>query len=151
AYPTVTNVATVSYAGDNNPLNNTARRPTTVRHAFPVTVIPSPTSTARTSPGVPSATQTPTRTPTPTATPTVGNVTATDLSLVKTTGGPFTVGGNGVYLLTVTNVGSGTTNAATTVIDALPSGLSFVSASGSGWTCTASGQTVSCVTGGGIP
>ena len=44
----------------------------------------------------------------------------------------------------MSNNGTGATSGITKVIDTLPSGLSYVSASGAGWTCGAVGQTVSC-------
>jgi uncharacterized repeat protein (TIGR01451 family) len=137
AYPTITNTATVAYAGDTNTANDTAQRPTTVRLAFGT-----PLATATVA-GVRTSTPTPTFTPAPTA----GNAAATDLSLGKTTSGPFSVGSNGVYSLTVTNVGAADTNAPITVTDTLPNGLSFVSADGgTRWSCSSSGQTVTCTT-----
>ena len=49
---------------------------------------------------------------------------------------------NGSYTLTVTNNGPNATNAPTTLVDTLPTGLSFVSGSGAGWSFSASGSTV---------
>jgi uncharacterized repeat protein (TIGR01451 family) len=70
----------------------------------------------------------------------------TDLTIDKAHTGDFTRGTNEEYSLTVTNSGSGATNADVTISDVLPSGLTFVSGTGDGWnSCTASGQTVSCV------
>jgi len=40
---------------------------------------------------------------------------------------------------------------ATTVTDILPAGLSFISGTGTGWSCSSSGQTVSCTNSGPIP
>lgn len=77
-----------------------------------------------------------------------GTVTPPDLTLTKSHAGNFTVGSNGVYSLTVTNAGFGSTTGAITVTDNLPPGLSFVSGTGAGWSCTASGQTVSCTNNG---
>jgi uncharacterized repeat protein (TIGR01451 family) len=137
AYPTITNTATVAYAADTNSANDTAQRPTTVRLAFRSPVATATVAGARTS----------TPTPTPTPTPAAGNAAATDLSLGKTTSGTFAVGSNGVYALTVTNVGAAATNAPITVTDTLPNGLSFVSADGgTRWSCSSSGQTVTCTT-----
>ncbi|HEY3132278.1 MAG TPA: hypothetical protein VGL91_22675 [Acidobacteriota bacterium] len=65
-----------------------------------------------------------------------------DLTISKTHTGNFTVRSNGTYTLTVSNVGSSPSSGVTTVTDSLPAGLSFVSAGGSGWTSSASGQTV---------
>ncbi len=67
-----------------------------------------------------------------------------DLGLTKTHAGSFTVGTNGVYALTVTNGGTGDTTTAITVTDALPTGLSYVSGTGTGWTCGAAAQMVTC-------
>lgn len=68
----------------------------------------------------------------------------TDLTVVKSHTGNFTEGTNGTYSLTVNNIG-GTASAGTiTVVDTLPTGLTFVSAAGTGWTCSNSGQTVTC-------
>ncbi|MEW6164182.1 MAG: DUF6701 domain-containing protein [Pseudomonadota bacterium] len=77
-----------------------------------------------------------------------GNDTATDsrtaleadLSL-DMTGGSLTPGSNATYTLTVSNGGPDTHSGTITVSDVLPSGLTFVSATGTGWTCNSS---VSC-------
>ncbi|MFN8571509.1 MAG: hypothetical protein U0132_05580 [Gemmatimonadaceae bacterium] len=71
---------------------------------------------------------------------------APDLSLAKTHTGSFVVGSNGSYQLTVSNVGAGATTGPVTVTDALPTGLTFVSGSGTGWSCSAVAQTVTCTT-----
>ncbi|MGQ0646599.1 MAG: DUF7507 domain-containing protein [Gemmatimonadaceae bacterium] len=68
-----------------------------------------------------------------------------DIAVTKTHTGNFVVGQNGTYTITVTNIGDLGTFGATTMSDVLPAGLGFVSASGTGWTCGASGQTVSCI------
>jgi uncharacterized repeat protein (TIGR01451 family) len=139
AYPTVTNRASVSYAGDTNTANNTSRRPTTIRRgrltapARPTPTIPAPAGTA-----------TPTRTPT--STPLMA-AAATDVLITKTIGKPLAVGATGSYVLTVANAGAATTNVPITVTDGLPPSLGFVSATGTGWTCSANGLEVSCHTG----
>jgi uncharacterized repeat protein (TIGR01451 family)/LPXTG-motif cell wall-anchored protein len=61
----------------------------------------------------------------------------TDLSLTKTGPGTMTVGAVTSYTLVVTNDGGQA--GGTTVADQLPANLQFVSAAGTGWTCTASG------------
>ena len=67
-----------------------------------------------------------------------------DLIVAKSHTGNFTEGTNGTYSLTVGNIG-GTASAGTiTVVDTLPTGLTFVSAAGTGWTCSNAGQTVTC-------
>lgn len=53
---------------------------------------------------------------------------------------------NGVYIITVGNIGLGPTAGTVTVVDDLPTGLTPTGASGAGWTCTVSGQRVSCST-----
>ena len=63
---------------------------------------------------------------------------------VSTSHGTFTEGGNGSYEVTVTNVGGYPTSGPITVTDVLPDGLTYTGATGSGWTCSASGQTVTC-------
>ena len=45
------------------------------------------------------------------------------------------MGVNGVYTLTVRNVGSGSIAGLITVTDTVPAGLTLVSAAGSGWAC----------------
>jgi uncharacterized repeat protein (TIGR01451 family) len=68
-----------------------------------------------------------------------------DLSLTKTHVGNFTVGGSNVYTLTVANLAGNQREDNTVVVtDTLPAGLTFVSGVGTGWTCGASGQTVTC-------
>ncbi|HVF42398.1 MAG TPA: hypothetical protein VM936_05290 [Pyrinomonadaceae bacterium] len=67
-----------------------------------------------------------------------------DVTIAKTHSGNFTQGQNGTYTLAVGNVGGAATSGTVTVSDTLPAGLSYVSATGTGWTCGASGQTVTC-------
>lgn len=72
---------------------------------------------------------------------------AVDLSIATTHNGNFVAGQQGQYTITVSN-GSGQgierEDNNITVTDTLPAGLQFVSAAGSGWTCGAAGQTVTC-------
>jgi uncharacterized repeat protein (TIGR01451 family) len=69
---------------------------------------------------------------------------AANLRLTKTHVGDFTQGqSNAAYTIKVFNDG-GVTTAPFTVTDTLPTGLTFVSGSGTNWSCTAVGQTVSC-------
>src|SRR5713101_4126077 len=70
-------------------------------------------------------------------------------TITKTDNGPFTVGTNGTYTLTVTNTGGTATSSTITVTDTLPAGLTFI-VGGTGWTCSASGQTVTCTNAGPI-
>jgi uncharacterized repeat protein (TIGR01451 family) len=62
-------------------------------------------------------------------------VHAPDLTVKKTHTGSFTPGQNGVYTITVGNVGTGPTSGTVSVVDNLPAGMSPVSMSGSGWSC----------------
>jgi uncharacterized repeat protein (TIGR01451 family) len=69
-----------------------------------------------------------------------------DLAMRKDAVGEFAPGGTGSYVLTVTNVGRVATKGTSTIVDPLPAGVSFVSAAGPGWSCSANGQTVTCTT-----
>ncbi len=59
----------------------------------------------------------------------------------------FTVGQQGTYRLEVTNTSAEPSRGTTTVTDTLPAGLTYVSATGSGWACDADGQVVTCTSG----
>ncbi|MDQ3952506.1 MAG: Ig-like domain-containing protein, partial [Actinomycetota bacterium] len=87
--------------------------------------------------------------------PSAGNNTATDattvadpgeadLVLTKTRDDVMTPGTQETYTLRARNDGPGTVVGPVTVTDVLPQGLTYVSATGDGWTCGASGQTVTC-------
>ncbi|HST50569.1 MAG TPA: DUF11 domain-containing protein [Pyrinomonadaceae bacterium] len=78
------------------------------------------------------------------ATDTDSIVSAADLSITKTAVTTFAVGNNAGYTLTVHNAGPQSATGTITVTDALPSGLSYVSATGTGWTCSNAGGTVTC-------
>ena len=67
-----------------------------------------------------------------------------DLSITKTNSAVFVSGANGTYAITVMNNGPDATAEPVTVTDVLPTGESFVSASGTGWTCSNTSGTVSC-------
>ncbi|WP_435745934.1 LPXTG cell wall anchor domain-containing protein [Nocardioides sp. SYSU DS0663] len=68
-----------------------------------------------------------------------------DLGIVKTlVTTPVVAGERVTYELAVTNHGPATSPAAIVVSDTLPTGLTFVSAAGTGWTCGATGQVVTC-------
>jgi len=68
-----------------------------------------------------------------------------DVMILKTHVGNFTVGVNGAFTLTVTNVGGTPTFGTITVADNVPAELTVVSAGGTGWNCSAiAGQNVSC-------
>lgn len=74
-------------------------------------------------------------------TTTVGSA---DLTLSKTASSTFVRGSTGTYTLTVTNSGDAASSGTITVTDVLPTGLSYSGFSGAGWSCSASGQTVTC-------
>lgn len=68
-----------------------------------------------------------------------------DLSITKSHAGNFAAGANGVYTLRVSNAaGRQREDNAVTVTDTLPAGLTFVSGTGTGWTCSAAGPVVTC-------
>ena len=69
-----------------------------------------------------------------------------DLTVAKTDNGPFTKGTNGTYTITVSNIGTLPSTGTITVVDTLPTGLTYVSGTGTGWTgnCGAVGQVVTC-------
>ncbi len=67
-----------------------------------------------------------------------------DLALTKTSLDEFVAGETGRYELTVTNVGPNEDPADITVVDTLPTGVTFVSGAGDGWTCAVVDQVVTC-------
>ncbi|MEZ5158118.1 MAG: isopeptide-forming domain-containing fimbrial protein [Candidatus Nanopelagicales bacterium] len=87
----------------------------------------------------------------PPATSTVDVVAKSDLAIFKThNGGPWTIGKKGTWNVRVVNNGPSDNPGPITVVDNLPRGNEFLSAAGDGWTCTASGRTVTCVYGAGL-
>lgn len=156
----VTTLVEVSYANDLNSANNVASRSTSVRlgpcqptrtptstptvpTATPTAIVPTATPTQPGPTAPPTITHTPTATPSATASPSPIPA-STDLALSKTVLGSFRVGSTGSYFLVVTNNGPAATNIPFTISDPLPNGLTYLSASGTGWSCSASGQNVSC-------
>jgi len=68
-----------------------------------------------------------------------------DLKVTKSHVGNFTRGTVASYTITVSNVSLyGATSGVVTMDDTLPLGISPTSATGTGWSCSVSGQTVSC-------
>ena len=68
-----------------------------------------------------------------------------DLRIVKSHTGAFDIGDSGgTFSLLVTNVGTATVSDPVTVADSLPASLTYRSASGVNWNCSASGQDVTC-------
>jgi uncharacterized repeat protein (TIGR01451 family) len=80
----------------------------------------------------------------------VTNVPIANLALAKSHSGNFSTGANGSYTLTVSNAGPSAASGTTTVTDTLPAGFTFVSATGTGWSCSAAAQVVTCANGSGI-
>ncbi|HTU14841.1 MAG TPA: hypothetical protein VMF31_06570 [Solirubrobacterales bacterium] len=68
-----------------------------------------------------------------------------DLRIGKSHVGNMRAGTQADYTITIANRGPQPTTTTTTVTDVLPEGMTFVSASGTGWDCSASGQEVTCV------
>ncbi|MFN7220730.1 MAG: hypothetical protein ACK5UX_08840, partial [Burkholderiales bacterium] len=72
---------------------------------------------------------------------------APDLRLTKTSAATtLSVGAVASFTLTPSNAGNLATSGTVTVVDTLPVGLIYVAmgSGGTGWTCAASGQTVTC-------
>ncbi len=68
-----------------------------------------------------------------------------DFAITKSHGGgTLTRGGTASYTLQVTNVNTVASTGLVTINDTLPLGVTATSASGTGWTCSVSAQTVSC-------
>jgi len=80
----------------------------------------------------------------------VTNTPVSDLAISKTHIGNFYVGQNGTYTISVQNNGPNIEPGIITVTDTLPAGLSYISATGTGWSCNASGQTVTCTRAGNL-
>ena len=74
----------------------------------------------------------------------VPTLPVSDLSISMTRGGSLQVGQTASYALTVKNNGPYTEAGPITVTDTLPAGMSYTGSSGSGWTCNANGQVVTC-------
>jgi MSHA biogenesis protein MshQ len=74
----------------------------------------------------------------------IPNAPTSDLSLTISRNGELQVGRSTSYTLVVRNGGPSVESGPITVTDTLPTGLNFGSASGTGWTCSAAGQTVTC-------
>jgi uncharacterized repeat protein (TIGR01451 family) len=68
-----------------------------------------------------------------------------DVSITSSHTGNMGVGFNETFVIGIANVGTAATASAMTVTDTLPVGLTFVSATGIGWSCTASEQVVTCI------
>lgn len=71
-------------------------------------------------------------------------VAAADLQITKVAATGFAVGNTADYTLTVRNNGPQSAAGTITVSDALPSGLTYSTAFGTGWTCAHASGTVTC-------
>ncbi|MBL8114876.1 MAG: IPT/TIG domain-containing protein, partial [Acidobacteria bacterium] len=69
-----------------------------------------------------------------------------DLVISKTHAADFTAATNGAFNITVTNQGATANAAPITVTDSLPRGLTFLSGTGPGWTCSNVDALVTCTT-----
>lgn len=69
-----------------------------------------------------------------------------DFAVTKTHAGSFTAGQNGTYTISVRNTGTVVTVGTVTTTDTLPVGMTWVSGTGPGWTCSRSGVGVDIVT-----
>jgi uncharacterized repeat protein (TIGR01451 family) len=68
-----------------------------------------------------------------------------NLGITKTHSGNFVVGTTGSYTISVSNAaGVEPEDNSVTVTDTLPAGLTYVSATGTGWSCSNVAQTVTC-------
>lgn len=91
--------------------------------------------------------------------PTASNTVATPvqatvpgaLAVAKSHVGDFAAGGVAAYTLQVSNIGNTTVAGSTTVEDTLAPGLGYVSATGTGWSCGAVGQLVTCTSTDSVP
>lgn len=72
-------------------------------------------------------------------------VAAANVSITKTAANAFVMNSNDArYTLAVANAGPQSAAGTITVSDTLPAGLTFFSATGTNWTCSALGQVVTC-------
>jgi uncharacterized repeat protein (TIGR01451 family) len=67
-----------------------------------------------------------------------------DLTIAMTQVGTFATGSNATWTLTVSNISVKKTSGPIFVYDTLPAGFTYTSATGTNWSCSASGQIVTC-------
>lgn len=79
------------------------------------------------------------------------NVPLSDLAISLQVPAKMIVGRDAALTITVSNKGPSTANGPTVVTSTLPPGLSFVSGAGTGWSCSAVAQNVSCSHQGTVP
>jgi len=80
----------------------------------------------------------------------VTNTPVSDLAISKTHVGNFNVGQNATYTIAINNNGPIAETGPIVVTDTLPAGLSYISATGTGWACNASGQNITCTRNGSL-
>ena len=80
----------------------------------------------------------------------IPNVPVADLVLSLTRSGVFERGQAITYTLAAGNAGPGDELGPTTITTTLPAGLTYTGATGAGWTCNTSGQTLTCTRAGTI-
>lgn len=68
-----------------------------------------------------------------------------------TAGTGFASGGSATYTLSVHNNGPQSATGVITVTDTLPAGFTYTSGTGTGWSCSASGQVMTCTANGPVP
>jgi uncharacterized repeat protein (TIGR01451 family) len=68
-----------------------------------------------------------------------------DLSIFSTHAGNFGVGFDATYVVSIANRGLSATTSAMTLTDTLPTGVTYVSGIGNGWSCSSAQQVVTCV------
>jgi large repetitive protein len=68
---------------------------------------------------------------------------SSDMQIIKTLTSDLLAGSNSTWQILVRNAGPGTATGVS-VSDIMPAGLTYVSASGSGWSCSAVGSVVTC-------
>jgi uncharacterized repeat protein (TIGR01451 family) len=74
----------------------------------------------------------------------VRNTAVADLAVAKSHTGSFVAGQQEAYTIQTVNNGPNDATGTITITDTLPTGLSYVSGTGAGWSCGASGQDVTC-------
>jgi uncharacterized repeat protein (TIGR01451 family) len=74
----------------------------------------------------------------------VPNILGADLNLAMARVGDLQVGGRATYTLTVNNIGPNEEGGPITVTDTMPAGMAQPSGTGTGWSCSTSGQNVTC-------
>lgn len=76
---------------------------------------------------------------------TLASKSSIDLTINKSAPTSVSANTNFAYTLTITNNGTVSTTGNITVQDNLPAGIAFLTGTGSGWSCTANQQLVTCV------